>query len=215
MKKKHVKKNRIKRYATYAVHHWTLYALVLPGLIYLIVFKYIPMAGLVIAFQDFNPFVGILKSPFVGLKHFRFLFSGRDFVPLLVNTLSISLLNLLFYFPMPIVIALLLNEIRSYRYKSLVQTMVYIPHFISFVIVASITYVLCNEDTGLVNSIIRSLTGTTKPLLSGTQYFRPIIVIQNIWKETGWGMIIFLAALAGVDVQLYEAAKQIKEWELK
>ena len=85
--------------------------------------------------------------------------------------------------------------------------MVYIPHFISFVIVASITYVLCNEDTGLVNSIIRSLTGTTKPLLSGTQYFRPIIVIQNIWKETGWGMIIFLAALAGVDVQLYEAAK--------
>lgn len=207
MKKKACEKNKIRRYATYAVHHWTLYALVLPGLIYLIVFKYIPMAGLVIAFQDFNPFVGILKSPFVGLKHFHFLFSGRDFVPLLVNTLSISLLNLLFYFPMPIVIALLLNEMRSYRYKSLVQTMVYIPHFISFVIVASITYVLCNEDTGLVNSIIRSLTGTTKPLLSGTQYFRPIIVIQNIWKETGWGMIIFLAALAGVDVQLYEAAK--------
>ncbi|MCM1219583.1 MAG: ABC transporter permease subunit [Lachnospiraceae bacterium] len=197
----------MKKSFTYVKNHWTLYALILPGLIYLIIFKYFPMAGLIIAFQDYNPFVGILKSPFVGLKHFIFLFSGRDFKNLLVNTLAISLLNLLFYFPMPIIIALLLNEIRSYKFKSIVQTMVYIPHFISFVIVASITYVLCNEQTGLVNMIWKEFTGKTVPFLSGVQYFRPIIIIQNIWKETGWGMIVFLAALAGVDVQLYEAAR--------
>ncbi|MBQ8637680.1 MAG: ABC transporter permease subunit [Lachnospiraceae bacterium] len=196
-----------RRRLSYIKKHWMLYAMLLPGFVYLIVFKYIPLGGLVIAFQNYNPFLGLTESPFVGLKHFIFLFSGSDFKKLMVNTLWISVLNLIFYFPMPIITALLLNEIRNYRFKSIVQTMIYIPHFISFVIVASITYVLCNEDTGFINMVTEKLIGHTLPFLSGTEYFRPIIIIQNIWKETGWGMIVFLAALAGVDVHLYEAAK--------
>ncbi len=182
-------------------------AMFLPGAIYFIVFKYIPITNLVIAFQDYNPWLGILKSPFVGWKHFRNFFSGNDFFMLLRNTLAISFLNLIFYFPMPIIVALLLNEIKNYRYKSSIQTMIYIPYFISMVIVASITYTLLNERDGVINMVIKELTGKTVKFLSGKQYFRGIIVVQNIWKETGWGMIIFLAALAGVDMELYEAAR--------
>lgn len=179
----------------------------LPGAIYFIVFKYIPITNLVIAFQDYNPWLGLFKSPFVGCKHFENFFKGHDFFMLLRNTLAISFLNLIFYFPMPIIVALLLNEIKNYRYKSSIQTMVYIPYFISMVIVASITYTLLNERDGVINMIIKEFSGETVKFLSGKEYFRGIIVIQNIWKETGWGMIIFLAALAGVDVELYEAAR--------
>lgn len=191
----------------YVRHHWWLYLMILPGAVYFILFKYVPIASLVIAFQDYNPWLGVMDSPFVGWKHFENFFNGNDFVRLLVNTLSISFLNLVFYFPMPILVALLLNEIKSYRYKSTIQTMIYIPYFISMVIVASITYTLLNVNDGVVTMLIRRLTGETMDFLSGKEYFRGIIVIQNIWKETGWGMIIFLAALAGVDVELYEAAK--------
>ena len=191
----------------YFKHHWWLYAMFLPGAIYFIVFKYIPITNLVIAFQDYNPWLGILKSPFVGWKHFRNFFSGNDFFMLLRNTLAISFLNLIFYFPMPIIVALLLNEIKNYRYKSSIQTMIYIPYFIPMVIVASITYTLLNERDGVINMVIKELTGKTVKFLSGKQYFRGIIVVQNIWKEPGWGMIIFLAALAGVDMELYEAAR--------
>lgn len=202
--KEYIPKVPFKRYFK---RHWILYLLIIPGCLYFIIFKYIPMFGLVIAFQDYSPFLGFLKSPFVGLKHFHNFFTGSDFFMLLKNTLAISFLNLLFYFPMPIIIALLLNEVTHLRYKNLVQTMVYVPHFISFVVVASITYTLLNESTGIINLIAAQFTGSTKPFLSGKQYFRWIIVIQNIWKETGWGMIVFLAALAGVDIQLYEAAR--------
>lgn len=181
--------------------------MIVPGAIYFIIFKYIPIASLVIAFQDYNPWLGIMDSPFVGMKHFETFFMGNDFTRLLVNTLSISLLNLIFYFPMPIIVALLLNEIKNYYYKSTIQTLIYIPYFISMVIVASITYTLLNVNDGAINMIIKQITGKTIDFLSGKEYFRSIIVIQNIWKETGWGMIIFLAALAGVDVELYEAAK--------
>ncbi len=191
----------------YFKHHWWLYAMFLPGAIYFIVFKYIPITNLVIAFQDYNPWLGLFKSPFVGWKHFENFFRGHDFFMLLRNTLAISFLNLIFYFPMPIIVALLLNEIKNYRYKSSIQTMIYIPYFISMVIVASITYTLLNERDGVINMIIKEFYGETVKFLSGKEYFRGIIVIQNIWKETGWGMIIFLAALAGVDVELYEAAR--------
>lgn len=191
----------------YFKQHWWLYAMFLPGAIYFIVFKYIPITNLVIAFQDYNPWLGLFKSPFVGWKHFENFFKGHDFFMLLRNTLAISFLNLIFYFPMPIIVALLLNEIKNYRYKSSIQTMIYIPYFISMVIVASITYTLLNERDGVINMIIKEFSGETVKFLSGKEYFRGIIVIQNIWKETGWGMIIFLAALAGVDVELYEAAR--------
>ena len=153
------------------------------------------------------PYLGILGSEWVGLEHFKTFFMNPDFKMLLVNTFSISILNLVFFFPMPIILALLLNEIKNKFMKKSIQTMIYIPHFISMVIVASITFTLLNTDSGVINQIIYSLTGNKLEFLSDPKYFRWIIVIQNIWKETGWGMIIFLAALAGVDTQLYEAAQ--------
>lgn len=179
----------------------------LPGIIYFIIFKYVPMAGLVISFQNYSPYLGILESEWVGLENFKTFFMNPDFKMLLVNTFSISILNLVFFFPMPILLALLLNEIKNKLVKKSIQTMIYIPHFISMVIVASITFTLLNTESGIINQIVYALTGEKLEFLADPKYFRWIIVIQNIWKETGWGMIIFLAALAGVDTQLYEAAQ--------
>ena len=152
------KRRKRKPFLQYARHHWWLYLMIVPGAIYFIIFKYIPIASLVIAFQDYNPWLGIMDSPFVGMKHFETFFMGNDFTRLLVNTLSISLLNLIFYFPMPIIVALLLNEIKNYYYKSTIQTLIYIPYFISMVIVASITYTLLNVNDGAINMIIKQIT---------------------------------------------------------
>ena len=187
-------------------HKW-MYLLMLPGIIYFIIFKYVPMAGLVMSFQNYSPYLGILESEWVGLENFKTFFMNPDFKMLLVNTFSISILNLVFFFPMPILLALLLNEIKNKLVKKSIQTMIYIPHFISMVIVASITFTLLNTESGIINQIVYALTGEKLEFLADPKYFRWIIVIQNIWKETGWGMIIFLAALAGVDTQLYEAAQ--------
>lgn len=190
----------------YMLRHKWMYLLMLPGIFYFIIFKYVPMAGLVISFQNYSPFLGIAGSEWVGAEHFKTFFMNPDFRMLLFNTFSIAILNLVFFFPMPIVLALLLNEIKNKMVKKSIQTMIYIPHFISMVIVASLTFTLLNTENGVVNQIIFAMTGHKLEFLSDPKYFRWIIVIQNIWKETGWGMIIFLAALAGVDTQLYEAA---------
>ena len=198
------KKQSLGKY--FSSHKW-LYFLFVPGALYFIIFKYLPMFGIVIAFQQFSPYQGFTGSPWVGLYHFRNLFAGSDFNMLLVNTLAISILNLVFYFPAPIVLALLLNEMKSQFFKRTAQTLVYIPHFISFVIVATLTFQLFNIQDGIVNQIIQKITGHTVNILGGPQYFRGLIVGQSIWKETGYGTIIFLAALSGVDTQLYEAAK--------
>ncbi len=198
------KKQSLGKY--FSSHKW-LYFLFVPGALYFIIFKYLPMFGIVIAFQQFSPYLGFTGSPWVGLYHFRNLFAGSDFNMLLVNTLAISILNLVFYFPAPIVLALLLNEMKSQFFKRTAQTLVYIPHFISFVIVATLTFQLFNIQDGIVNQIIQKITGHTVNILGGPQYFRGLIVGQSIWKETGYGTIIFLAALSGVDTELYEAAK--------
>lgn len=187
-------------------HRW-MYLLMLPGILYFIIFKYIPMAGLVISFQNYIPYLGVLKSEWVGLEHFKNFFMNPDFKMLLVNTFSISILNLVFFFPMPIILALLLNEVKNKLMKKSIQTMIYIPHFISMVIVASLTFTLLNAETGIIPQLVELVMGSKPEFLSDPKYFRWIIVIQNIWKETGWGMIIFMAALAGVDTQLYEAAQ--------
>lgn len=187
-------------------HKW-MYLLMLPGIIYFIIFKYVPMAGLIISFQNYSPYLGIMGSEWVGWENFKTFFMNPDFKMLLVNTFSISIMNLVFFFPMPILLALLLNEIKNRFVKKSIQTMIYIPHFISMVIVASITFTLLNTESGIINQIVYTLTGEKLEFLADPKYFRWIIVIQNIWKETGWGMIIFLAALAGVDTQLYEAAQ--------
>lgn len=187
-------------------HKW-LYFMLIPGALYFIIFKYIPMGGIVIAFQKYSPFTGILNSPWIGLTHFKSFFTGTDFFMLLKNTLAISLLSLVFYFPAPIILALFLNEIRCQRYKRVIQTFIYIPHFISWVIVASLTYTLFNINDGIINQVIEAVTGDTINFLGLPEYFRGLIIGQSIWKETGYGTIIFLAALAGVDMELYEAAR--------
>ncbi|WP_245864742.1 ABC transporter permease [Paenibacillus donghaensis] len=183
-----------------------LYILLLPGLLYFLVFKYAPMWGVLLAFKDYQPFIGFWKSEWVGVEHFRVFFQNPDFFMLLRNTLVLTLYNLLFFFPAPIILALLLNEIHRSFFKKTVQTMIYVPHFISMVIVASMSYVFLTTEGGAVNEMLYTLTGSKVDFLASPDWFRPLIILQTIWKECGWGTIIFLAALAGVDVEQYEAA---------
>lgn len=192
----------------YVVQHKWLYFLILPGIIYFIMFRYIPMGGLVIAFKEYSPFKGIWASPWVGLEQFRKFFGTADFTRLLYNTLGISLLQLLLYFPAPIILSLFLNEVRHSGYKRVVQTLVYVPHFVSWVIVASLTYQLFNVTDGVMNVIYKAISGgQTFDILSKASTFWGLIVGQDIWRETGYGTIVFLAALSSVDQELYEAAR--------
>ncbi|RAR42805.1 sugar ABC transporter permease [Paenibacillus sp. MDMC362] len=183
-----------------------LYLLLLPGLLYFLVFKYVPMWGVMLAFQNYQPFTGFLKSEWVGFEHFRLFFNNPEFLMLLRNTLLLSFYNLIFFFPAPIILALLLNEVRLSFFKRTIQTMIYVPHFISMVIVASLTYVFLTTEGGAVNELLFQYTGNKIQFLSDPSWFRPVIILQTIWKECGWGTIIFLAALAAVDVEQYEAA---------
>lgn len=194
-------------------HTW-LYVMIVPALLYMLVFRYLPMGGLVMAFQNFSPYSGkstlgaFIHSKWVGFDNFRKLFTGPDFWQILRNTLSISIASIIFYFPVPIILALLLNEIKSDWYKRSVQTMVYIPHFISFVIVTSLTAQLFSTVDGAVYKILEMFMGDKAPNIMGDpHFFTGMVIGQSIWKETGYGTIIYLAALAGVDVQLYEAAE--------
>jgi putative aldouronate transport system permease protein len=183
-----------------------LYLLLIPGIIYFVLFRYWPMFGAVIAFKDYVPFLGIAESPWVGFRHFEDFFASPDFPRLLANTLILALLSLLIAFPLTIIVALLLNEMRLMVLKRTVQTLIYIPHFLSWTVVASLTYLLFALDIGPLFQLINGMLGTDVNFLADPAWFRPIIVLQDIWKNTGWGTIIFLAALAGVDQAQYEAA---------
>lgn len=195
-------------------HYW-LYILMIPGILYMLIFNYTPMAGLVMAFEDFSPYNGdtaiqaLFGSPFAGLKYFEKLFTGPDFWRLLRNTLAISLANLIFAFPAPIILALLLNELRCKWFKRFSQTLVYIPHFVSIVIVAALTYQLFSTTDGVAYHMLVQVFGkqNAPDIMSDSKLFSTMIVGQNLWKETGYGTIIYLAALSSVDTQLYEAAK--------
>ena len=195
-------------------HYW-LYILMIPGILYMLIFNYTPMAGLVMAFEDFSPYNGdtaiqaLFGSPFAGLKYFEKLFTGPDFWRLLRNTLAISLANLIFAFPAPIILALLLNELRCKWFKRFSQTLVYIPHFVSIVIVAALTYQLFSTTDGVAHHMLVQVFGkqNAPDIMSDPKLFSTMIVGQNLWKETGYGTIIYLAALSSVDTQLYEAAK--------
>ena len=183
-----------------------VYLLMLPGILYFIIFKFAPMGMLGIIFQDYNPYVGMAGSRWVGLKHFKDLIQDDYFYLMLRNTLCINFLNLLFHFPVPILLALLLNEIKNDRFKRLNQTLLYLPHFLSWVIVASMTFFLLSVDVGVINKALSSMGSPTISFLSEPKLFWGIIVFQNIWKEAGWGTIIFLAAISAVDMEQYEAA---------
>lgn len=192
----------------YMLQHRWLYFMLIPGALYFILFRYIPMGGLIIAFKEYSPFKGMWGSPWVGFGQFVKFFSANDFSRLLTNTLGISLLQLVLYFPAPIILSLFLNEVRHSGYKRVVQTFVYIPHFVSWVIVASLTYQLFNVSDGVFNVIYKAISGgQTFDILSKASAFWGLIVGQDIWRETGYGTIVFLAALAGVDQELYEAAR--------
>lgn len=183
-----------------------LFLLALPGVIYFIIYRYVPMIGSVIAFQEYSPFLGFLESKWVGLKHFRTIFSDAEVVRVLWNTLYLSFLQIVFAFPASIVISLMLNELRSQKMKRVVQSIIYLPHFLSWVIVVGIATVFLKSN-GLVNKLMQLLFGMDSiPFLQSPELFMPIILLEVIWKESGWGTIIFLAALAGVNPSLYEAA---------
>ncbi len=182
-----------------------LYVMLLPAVVFLIIFNYIPMYGATIAFKDFWMTKGILGSPWVGFEHFERLFATDKFWQVFRNTIEINLLRLLFGFPAPIVLAILLNEVRHKLFKRSIQTIVYLPHFISWVTIAGIIFSLLSNE-GLVNKIITAFGGESVNFLTSNAMFRPLLVLSGIWKEAGWGTIIFLAALAGVNPDLYEAA---------
>jgi len=193
-----------------------LYIMLLPGVIYYLIFKFGPMIGLIAAFKDYQPFLGFFRSPWVGFKHFERLFTSGSFLRLLQNTLVISFLNLLFFFPVPIIIALLLNEVKVNWFKRMVQSFIYIPHFFSWVVVVGISYALFTTEGGVVNNFLTSIFHI-KPIdfMGSEAWLRPMVILQNIWKESGWGTIIFLAALAGVDIEMYEAARMDGAGRLK
>lgn len=182
-----------------------LYLLLVPGLLYFLVYKYLPMLGLVMSFQDYSPFLGFWESPWVGWKHFQTMFEDPEAIRVILNTLEISFLQILFAFPLPIILAIMINEVRHAVYKRLIQSLVYLPHFLSWVVVVGIFVVFLKSD-GIVNHLLAWFGMEPIPFLTRPEWFKPLIVFQVIWKESGWGTIIILAALAGVNPQLYEAA---------
>lgn len=178
-----------------------------PILVWYGIFHYGPMYGVQLAFKDFSPVKGIWGSAWVGFEHFKFLFyQSPDFARIFRNTILISLYNIVFGFPAPIILALMLNEVRSKLFKRVAQSISYIPHFFSWVILSGIVIVMLSPSEGPVNYIIKLFGGEPIYFLANTDYFRPTLVITNIWKEIGWGTIIYLAALSGIDPTLYEAA---------
>ncbi|WP_145947228.1 sugar ABC transporter permease [Paenibacillus sp. Y412MC10] len=183
-----------------------IYLMILPGLLYFIIFKYIPMFGISIAFMKYSPFKGITGSEWVSLHYFRRLFAEGDFLLLLKNTLLLNLLDVLFFFPAPILVALLLNEVRARRIKTAVQTILYAPNFISWVVIVGITIVLFATGSGGINQLLEDWGLGPIELMTDPRYFRWVWLLQNIWQGAGWGAIIFLAALSGIDPTLYEAA---------
>ncbi|WP_420491220.1 ABC transporter permease [Neobacillus vireti] len=181
--------------------------MIFPGVLYFIIFKYLPMAGLVIAFQDYQPYLGILGSPWVGFKHFVRLFTEPTFFILLNNTLILFALNIVIFFPLPIILSLMLNEVKNKYFKSGIQTLIYIPHFMSWVIIVSITYIFMNVDGGIINEFLASIGFHKISFLTSPDWTRTVYISQIIWKELGWSTIIYLAAITAVDTQLYEAAE--------
>lgn len=184
-----------------------IYLMLTPGILYLFIYKYLPMYGLIISFQEYKPYLGIRGSEWVGLAHFERLFTSPDFWQILKNTLVLFGLQLIVFFPIPIILALMLNEVRRNYYKRIIQTIVYLPHFMSWVVVVSISFVMLTMDGGIINELLKILDFKPINFLLNSDWFRPIYIIQIIWREAGWSTIIFLAAIAAVDPQLYEAAR--------
>ena len=184
-----------------------LYLMLIPGVLYFLTFKYAPLLGSIIAFKDYHIAKGIIDSPWVGFRWFENLFTYPQFTRLLRNTLLISVYQIIFSFPAPIILALLLNELRKAMFKRLVQTVIYLPHFLSWTLMYGLVYMMFSVQTGVVNNLLGQLGIPPINLLQSNEIFRTLIVGSGMWKEMGWGTIIFLAALTGINPSLYEAAK--------
>lgn len=179
-----------------------LYVMMLPGALFFVIFKYVPMYGVVMAFQNFRMARGFARSPWVGWANFEKVFSSGFFPVVLENTIVISLMKILIGFPVPIIIALMLNEIRNKAFKKTMQTVMYMPHFISWIVVSSLVTTFFSSSTG----VLAQLTGTQIDWLINPDKFRWMLVLSDIWKGAGWGTIIYMAALSGINQELYEAA---------
>ncbi|MNW38206.1 putative multiple-sugar transport system permease YteP [compost metagenome] len=185
---------------------YELYLFLLPIIIIYLVFKYYPMYGIQIAFKDFSPSRGIWGSEWVGFKHFIDFFDSYNFWTIMTNTLTLSALSLVFSFPAPIIIAIMLNQMLAKRYKKIVQTVIYAPHFISTVVLVGMLNVFLSPNSGIVNHIITWFGGDPIMFLADEGWFRPLYILSGVWQETGFATIIYLAALAGVNPELHEAA---------
>ena len=190
----------------YMKRNWILYAMVLPGIAALMLFKYLPMYGILMAFENYYPQKGITGSAWVGLKHFRKFFASPYFDRLVGNTFALGIESLIFTFPAPIILALLLNEMRQEKFKRTVQTISYMPYFISTVIVVGILKDMCSTNGGIINVIIEVLGGKPIGFFSDPKWFRPLYIISGIWSGIGYNSIIYLAAISGINQELYESA---------
>ncbi|MDI4645000.1 ABC transporter permease [Cohnella hashimotonis] len=182
-----------------------IFILLLPGLLYFLLFKIIPVFGNVIAFQDYNPFKGMWASDWVGLSNFKRIFEDTDVLRILRNTLFISLMQIIFVFPAPILLAIMLNEVAREKTKRLIQSIIYLPHFFSWVVIVSIATIFLKPE-GLINQLLQYFGYDWISFMTNPHLFVPIVIIELIWKETGWSTIIFLAALASINHELLEAA---------
>lgn len=199
-------RKRLNKWCRSVVDNRWLYLLILPALTYLIIFNYLPMYGVQIAFKNYKAVRGIAGSDWVGFKHFNTFFNAYYCNRLITNTLLLNVLSLLFSFPIPIALAVIVNNIRNQRLKKFTQTAIYIPHFISTVVMAGILYILLSPTNGIVNHAITALGGKSIYFLNEASWFRPIYIISGVWQSAGWNSILYIAALAGVDPELYEAA---------
>ena len=186
--------------------NWQLYLFLAPTLIYFLVFRYYPMIGLQIAFKDFSPMLGIWGSPWIGGEHFRRFFSSSEFWNLLSNTMLLSVAQLVVMFPVPILLALMINQMRSGKYRRIVQTVIYAPHFISTVTLVGILFVFLSTRTGVVNKVIELMGGNAIFFMGEAGWFRPLYVLSSLWQNSGWGTIVYLAALTAISPELHEAA---------
>ncbi len=191
---------------TKLLNDWQLYVLILPGVIYFIVFHYVPLYGIQIAFKDFKVSKGIVDSAWVGFDNFKTFFNSYYCGRLIINTLLLNVYSLLWSFPVPVVLALLLNRIKQERFKKFTQTVIYIPHFISTVVMAGMLYIFLSPETGMINRLINVLGGQSIYFMAEAGWFRTVYIASGIWQSAGWGTILYIAALTGVDQEVYEAA---------
>ena len=203
--------SRARRFLHNVTHYRYLHLMVLPGLAFFLLFKYVPMYGIIIAFKNYKGAAGgfsaIMSAPWIGLKNFEIFFNSLYCERVFKNTIYLSILRLIFSFPAPILLALMINEIRANWFKRTVQTITYMPYFLSWVVVAGLLNTLLSPDNGAINTIIKMAGGQPVYFLTSKQWFRPILIISEIWKNIGYGSIVYLAAITGIDQEQYEAAR--------